>query len=147
MKKILALGSITLLLFGSCQNQAPNETQTSINNKVYQDEELNRIAFPIGGIGAGMFCLEGTGAISNMSVRHQPNIFNEPCMFAAVHVKGFEKGSKVLEGPVPVRKKFGDRESALGGPLTSWGLPHLKMQVSALDSRLQPFAWQIRMFL
>ena len=55
---------------------------------------MNRIAFPIGGMGAGMFCLEGTGAISNMSVRHQPNIFNEPCMFAAVHVKGYETAQK-----------------------------------------------------
>lgn len=55
---------------------------------------MNRIAFPIGGMGAGMFCLEGTGAISNMSVRHQPNIFNEPCMFAAVHVKVMKTAQK-----------------------------------------------------
>lgn len=126
MKKILVLGVTTLLMFGSCQNQGPNVALTSEYNKVYQGEELNRIAFPIGGMGAGMFCLEGTGAISNMSIRHQPNIFNEPCMFAAIHVKDYEKGSKVLEGPVPGRKKFGGSESALGGPLTSWGLPRFE---------------------
>src|SRR5574338_410628 len=47
-------------------------------NGVYQAAYLNRLAFPIGGIGAGMFCLEGTGAISHMSIRNRPEIFNEP---------------------------------------------------------------------
>ena len=100
MKKILALGAITLFSLSSCQNQKANAIQQQSEYiKEYKGDYLNRIAFPIGGMGAGMFCLEGTGAISNMSVRHQPNIFNEPCMFAAVHVKGYENGSKVLEGP------------------------------------------------
>ena len=35
-----------------------------------------------------MLCLEGTGALSHVSLRHQPDIFNEPCVFAAVCVKG-----------------------------------------------------------
>ena len=39
---------------------------------------LNRVAFPIGGIGAGMVCLEGTGCLSHVSVFKQPDIFNEP---------------------------------------------------------------------
>ena len=39
-------------------------------NGVYTGEHLSRVAFPIGGMGAGMFCLEGTGAISHMSIRH-----------------------------------------------------------------------------
>ncbi len=70
-------------------------------NEYYSGEYLNRIAFPIGGIGAGMFCLEGTGAISHMSVRNRPEVFNEPCMFAAVTVKGIENGSRIIEGQVP----------------------------------------------
>ena len=41
-------------------------------NETYKGEFLNRLAFPIGGIGAGMFCLEGTGAISHMSIRNRP---------------------------------------------------------------------------
>src|SRR5665213_1005645 len=36
-------------------------------NGTYSGLYLNRLAFPIGGLGAGMFCLEGTGAISHMS--------------------------------------------------------------------------------
>jgi hypothetical protein len=75
-------------------------------NGSYSGEYLNRIAFPIGGLGAGMFCLEGTGAISHMSVRNRPEVFNEPCMFAAISVKGLENGTKVLEGQVPLWKHW-----------------------------------------
>ncbi len=59
-------------------------------NQPYQGDFLNRIAFPIGGIGAGMICLEGTGAISHVSVRNGPDVFNEPLMFAAISVGGFK---------------------------------------------------------
>jgi len=125
MKK-LAL-SVLLLCIASSLFFACKKNESAVFKRTYETsyegDNLNRIAFPIGGIGGGMFCIEGTGAISNMSVRHQPDVFMEPCMFAAIHVKGRENGSKVLEGPVPDRKKFGDRESALGGPLTTWGLP------------------------
>jgi len=30
---------------------------------------LNQVAFPMGGIGAGMICLEGTGALTKFSLR------------------------------------------------------------------------------
>ena len=32
-------------------------------NGEYTNEFLNRVAFPMGGIGAGMICMEGTGAL------------------------------------------------------------------------------------
>ncbi|MBN2308040.1 MAG: hypothetical protein JXR94_03665, partial [Candidatus Hydrogenedentes bacterium] len=38
-------------------------------NGPYSGANLNRVAFPVGGIGAGMFCIEGTGAISHVSFR------------------------------------------------------------------------------
>src|SRR5690349_17425206 len=76
-------------------------------NGPYSGANLNRLAFPIGGIGAGMFCLEGTGAISHMSIRNKPDIFNEPSLFAAIRVNGTRNGVKVLEGPVPDWKMFG----------------------------------------
>ena len=57
-------------------------------NGPYSGEYLNRIAFPIGGLGAGMFCLEGSGAISHVSVRNRPEMFNEPGWFAAICIKG-----------------------------------------------------------
>ena len=98
-------------------------------NGSYTGDYLNRIAFPIGGIGAGMFCLEGGGAISHMSIRHRPDIFNEPGLFAAIYIKGMKNGAKILEGPVPDWKKFGlaGAGNGLGGAIT--GLPHFKQAV------------------
>lgn len=95
-------------------------------NSPYKGEYLNRVAFPIGGLGAGMFCMEGTGAISHMSVRNRPEIFHEPAMFAAISVKGIQNGAKLLEGPVPDWKKFGrsDAGNGLGGSTT--GLPRFR---------------------
>ncbi len=75
----------------------------------YQGASLNRVAFPMGGIGAGMLCLEGTGALSHVSVRNRPDVFNGPCIFAAIAVKGRRDGARVLEGPVPGWKIFGAR--------------------------------------
>jgi len=92
-------------------------------NGSYSGENLRRIAFPIGGIGAGMFCLEGNGAISHMSVRNRPEIYNEPGMFAAVSVKGMTKGTKVIEGPVPDWKIFGQPGSGNGSGGAIFGLP------------------------
>ena len=102
-----------------------NRPARFFNNK-YEDEYLNRIAFPIGGMGAGMFCIEGSGAISHMSVRHRPEIFHEPCMFAAIHVKGMNNGSKVIEGQSPAWKRFGLGGSSNGMGHTNWGLPRFR---------------------
>lgn len=101
------------------------ETRRQYNGP-YTAQHLNRVAFPIGGIGAGMICMEGTGVISHVSVRNRPEIFNEPGMFAAIHVKGVKNGGKLLEGPVPDWKKFGlkDAGNGLGGSTT--GLPHFR---------------------
>lgn len=97
------------------------------NRKIYQGDAINKIAFPLGGIGAGMFCIEGTGAISHLSVRNNPEMFIEPAMFAVLHIKGVKNGTKVLEGQVPKWKKFGPRESGLGGTGgATWGLPRCR---------------------
>jgi uncharacterized protein (DUF608 family) len=118
----IAIISISLLL-DSCSKKESVTNDGHKFNERYSGEYLNRIAFPIGGIGAGMFCLEGTGAISHMSVRNRPEVFNEPCMFAAVSVKGVENGTKVIEGQVPEWKHFGQPGSGNGSSGASWGLP------------------------
>ncbi|MFT4022174.1 MAG: GH116 family glycosyl hydrolase [Flavihumibacter sp.] len=92
-------------------------------NGIYEKEYLHRIAFPVGGLGAGMFCLEGTGAVSHMSIRNRPEIYHEPGMFAAICVKGEKNTARVLEGPVPEWKFFGMRGSGLGSVGTTYGLP------------------------
>lgn len=92
-------------------------------NQAYTGEYLKRVAFPIGGMGAGMFCLEGTGAISHMSVRHKPEIYHEPNMFAAIAIKGQKTTAKILEGPVPDWKMFGQRGTGNGAAGANFGLP------------------------
>ena len=95
-------------------------------NGSYTGIYLNRIAFPIGGIGAGMICLEGRGAVSHVSVRNVIDFFNEPCMFAALCVKGEENTARILEGPVPDWKTFGAPLTGNGAAGTSYGLPRFK---------------------
>ena len=107
-------------------NNSANTLQKRKYNSPYKNEYLNRVAFPIGGIGAGMFCIEGTGAISHMSVRNKPEIFNEPSLFAAISVKGIKNGAKVLEGQVPEWKFFGQRGTGNGAAGTTFGLPRFK---------------------
>lgn len=100
-----------------------NDPSFSLYDDGYTGDNLNYVAFPIGGIGAGMICLEGTGAISHVSVRNRMDIFNEPCMFAAIHVKGAVNGAKILEGPVPKWKYFSIPMAGRGSKGRSYGLP------------------------
>ena len=123
MNQKLLLSLSILLFFVACQNknQVSNER---VFNSVYEGDNLNRLAFPIGGIGAGMFCLEGSGAISHLSVRNSPDIFNEPFTMAALSIKGLENGAKILEGPVPDWKIFGNPNTGNGAGDKSYGFPH-----------------------
>jgi hypothetical protein len=95
-------------------------------NQTYKGPFLNRVAFPLGGLGAGMVCLEGTGCISHVSVRNTPDVFNEPFMFGAISIKGKNKIAKVLEGPVPHHKIFGKPNTGDGARDTSYGYPRFK---------------------
>ena len=61
-------------------------------NGPYSGSHLDRIAFPMGGMGAGMVCLEGTGALSHVSLRGHMDFFNEPEVFSAIHVRGVPNG-------------------------------------------------------
>jgi uncharacterized protein (DUF608 family) len=123
------IGSANIITSCSTKNtgtESKTKTDSHEYNAYYSGKNLDRIAFPIGGIGAGMFCLEGTGGISHMSIRNRPEVFNEPCMFAAISVKGLKNGTKVLEGQVPDWKKFGQPDSANGSGGTSYGFPRFR---------------------
>jgi hypothetical protein len=123
-----------------CSKKSSDSAQRVFNG-TYSGPFLNRIAFPIGGIGAGMICLEGTGAISHISVRNKPDIFNAPLLFAALCVKHDNQNiAKLLEGPIPDWKYFGmvtpgGSGNGMGG--TSYGLP--RFQEASFLARF-PFA-------
>ena len=124
-------------------------------NGPYEGANLNRIAFPIGGLGAGMYCLEGYGAISTMSVRHKMEFFNEPTCFAAVCVLGEKPEqniARVLEGPIPDWKYFGQAETGNGASGRTYGFPRFRacsfqarfpFATVQLSDALVPFAVEI----
>ncbi len=128
----IRFNKVTVIVFGillihSCAgDKTKKHVPGHAYNGPYSGEYLNRIAFPIGGIGAGMFCLEGTGAISHMSVRNRPEMFNEPCMFAALSIKNLENGTKIIEGQVPEWKHYGQPGSGNGSSGASYGLPRFQ---------------------
>ncbi len=102
-------------------------------NGPYTGTNLDRVAFPMGGIGAGMICLEGTGMLSHFSLRNHPDVFREEKVFAAVCVKGDRNIARVLEGPVPKWKILAIHPGA--GPYdgpgnglgdTTYGLPRFR---------------------
>jgi uncharacterized protein (DUF608 family) len=105
------------------RGRSPRLKTSRLFNGDYTGECLNRLAFPMGGMGAGMICLEGTGALSHFSLRNKPEVFNEPCTFGALFVKGAKPVARVLEGPVPAWKKFGAPGTGNGAAGTSFGLP------------------------
>ncbi|HPM81185.1 MAG TPA: GH116 family glycosyl hydrolase [Candidatus Anammoximicrobium sp.] len=104
----------------------PATAASSRYNGEYAGDRLNRVAFPMGGLGAGMICLEGTGALSHVSLRNQPEVFHEPCTFGAICVKGRKNVARVLEGPVPGWKLFGQPATGNGAAGTSFGLPRFR---------------------
>jgi len=74
----------------------------TVNQRTYQGEQLNKVAFPIGGMGAGMFCLEGNGSLSHISLRHKPNVFYQPFMFASIAIKqNTDWVARIIQGKTP----------------------------------------------
>ena len=131
---LLAIGFVIML--SACQNKCETASENRAFNGSYGGKFIDRIVFPIGGMGAGMFCIEGTGYFSHMSILHKPDIYNEPGMFAALHVKGYENGTKILEGPVSEWRKFGPPNSGLGSGGVNYGLP--RFHASTFEARF-PF--------
>jgi uncharacterized protein (DUF608 family) len=124
--KVFAFFLILNLLAGMLSGYAFQGPKDHTFNGTYRGANLQQVAFPIGGMGAGMFCLEGTGAISQISVRHHPDIFNAPIMFAALSIKSKPGSARVLEGPVPNWRKFGQAGSGGGSGGTTFGLPRFE---------------------
>jgi uncharacterized protein (DUF608 family) len=147
-RKFLALSAATAGVWGvagggavqTASAQQPADKAARSDRRfgaAYGGEHLNQIAFPMGGIGAGMICLEGAGALSHVSLRNRPEIFHEPCVFAAVAIQGLPGSARVLEGPVPARKIFGAAGSGDGEGGATYGLP--RFATASFQARF-PFA-------
>jgi uncharacterized protein (DUF608 family) len=125
-----AAGVVGPLINPVATSAAPTKTTSAATkgkySGVYAGAQLNRVAFPMGGLGAGMICLEGTGALSHVSLKNRPEVFHEPCMFAALSIKGKRRIARVLEGPVPAWKIFGAPNTGNGAAGSSFGLPRFR---------------------
>jgi len=120
----LALSALVFIMQLSCTNHdCRKTTEGHTFNGPYSGSNLDRISFPIGGIGAGMICLDGTGSVSHLSVKHNPVMYSEPVCFAAISVKGYENGAKVLEARVPEWKYYARPLTGTGSPGKLYGLP------------------------
>lgn len=90
-----------------------------------------------------MVCLEGVGSLSQVSLRHEPDVCNEQLIFSTLHVRGLEYGTRVIEGPVPDWKLFfpwnqNQRErSGKGGRGKNYVVP--RFSEAEFDARF-PFA-------
>ena len=106
--------------------------------RTYAGGQLDQIAFPLGGIGAGTICLQGTGALGNIAIWNRPNYNFNPMMFSAVTVKGEENVSRVVEAPVPDANIFvKHHNAALGLGEYAYGLP--RFEAGVFSARF-PFA-------
>ncbi len=115
-----------IFLFTGCSDHRTGSQSNRAHtfNGEYTGDNLNRVAFPIGGIGSGMICLEGTGAFSHVSLRNKPDVSNSPFLFAALSIKGLKNGAKILEGPVQSWKIFGN--PGTGGGSSVFGCPRFE---------------------
>lgn len=109
----------------------PNSTLKSKHAwpRVLEGESLAHVAFPMGGMGAGTLCMEGTGALSHVSLRNAPDVFNEPYLYSALWVRDTvtdRSHARVLEGPVPGRKCYGTPGAWNGMNGRTYGLPRFE---------------------
>ena len=93
-------------------------------NGVYQGENTAYINFPLGGIGAGNYCISGTGMPGGFSLRNSPNIFFNPNIFSALMVKSSQtQTAKILEGQIPKHEIFAPGGAGNGLAGKNYGLP------------------------
>ena len=82
------------------------------------------ISYPLGGLGAGMLCLEGTGGLGSVSIWSKPDIRNNPNLFSVISVRGAAGQARVLEAPIPDYRIFAvSQDSGNGLGNKTYGLP------------------------
>jgi uncharacterized protein (DUF608 family) len=119
-----------------------NSTPYSVP-RAFEGAGLDKIAYPVGGMGSGMFCLAGNGGFSHFSARHLPSYHIGLMMFSALAIReGKGVTARVLEGPVPDWKPLyswekGWQSSGHGCAGRAYGLPRMDR---ATFSSTFPFA-------
>jgi uncharacterized protein (DUF608 family) len=87
----------------------------------YAGQNLLQIAMPLGGIGAGSVCFNGTGGLQDFSIRNRPGTTALPdghgfsdAAFALLHVRGNSPVTRLIEGPLSPEKLYDQGLQAQG---------------------------------
>jgi uncharacterized protein (DUF608 family) len=120
---ICCIVGFSALSFSSYGQNAVNQHEF---NSYYSGKNLDYIAFPLGGLGAGMVCLDGDASWSQLAIDNHPDAINEPFAFAAISIRGIPNGAKVLQGQTPTWKIFARPNSGGGGGDYDYGLPRFE---------------------
>ncbi|MFH1571635.1 MAG: GH116 family glycosyl hydrolase [Gemmatimonadota bacterium] len=97
--------------------------------RTFTGDQLQQIAFPLGGLGAGCLHLGGAGNLQDFCLFNRPSFGHSPMTFAAVWAR--EKGRRdgvmrVLEGPVQSPHIYDQGRFGNGGLASGHeGLPHM----------------------
>ena len=80
----------------------------------FKHKETLQTAMPLGGIAAGSVCLNGHGGLQDFAIHNVPAITAMPdgfsgreVAFALIHIKGSRPLTRLVEGPLPVEKIYG----------------------------------------
>jgi uncharacterized protein (DUF608 family) len=83
--------------------------------RTFSADRATQVAMPLGGMGAGCICINGSGGLQDFSIRTRPETTALPAgftsnspeaAFATLYIKGATPVTKVIEGPFPPFKIF-----------------------------------------
>lgn len=98
--------------------------------RIFADECLQQVAFPLGGLGAGCVHVGGSGNLQDFCLFNKPDFGHSPMTFAGVHCqeRGRQAGVfRVLEGPVQIPHVYNQARFGNGGLASGHeGLPHME---------------------
>jgi uncharacterized protein (DUF608 family) len=92
-----------------------NELLQPGQQRTFSGDRATQVAMPIGGMGAGCICINGSGGMQDFSIRTRPETTALPAgftsnspeaAFAILHIKGSAPVTKMVEGPFPPFKIF-----------------------------------------
>jgi len=119
--KLLFLLSLFLItLIYACQDSQERDHEFQSDWPVlkhYDQDHVDRIALPLGGIGTGTVSLGGRGNLQDWEIMNRPakgynpgppNYYNAPFFVLFTNAKG-QKDTRLLEGPVPLYAYEGNR--------------------------------------
>jgi uncharacterized protein (DUF608 family) len=94
---------------------SPSELLQPGQQRTFSGDRATQVAMPIGGLGAGCICINGSGGMQDFSIHTHPETTALPAgftsnspeaAFAILRVKGTAPVTKLIEGPFPPFKIF-----------------------------------------